>query len=156
MAGKTITENIVDSIESSRHTIVIVSKNFVDSSYCLYEFEEALRQSISEKTRHLVVIVLEDVAQDKMPKSLQTCLKTFTYISKDDNIFMDRLIYSLSYKGRGQMRNRAKYVAAYENELCKETEKENSISTFHKNVYENVIPQGNTEKENPDHYNIFP
>ncbi|XP_048778346.2 toll-like receptor 4 [Ostrea edulis] len=156
IAGKTITENIIDSIESSRHTIVIVSKNFLDSSYCLYEFEEALRQSISERKRHLLVIMLEDVAQDKMPKVLQTCLKTFTYISKDDKIFMDRLIYSLSYKRRGQMTNNAKFVAAYENELCKETEKQDSTSTFHKNVYESVIPQGSTEKEKTDNYNIFP
>jgi hypothetical protein len=98
MAGKTITENIIDSIESSRHTIVIVSRNFLDSSYCLYEFEEALQQSISEKTRHLVVIMLEEISENEMPKVLQSCLKTFTYIRKDDKIFLDRLVYSLSCK----------------------------------------------------------
>ncbi|XP_048775413.2 toll-like receptor 6 [Ostrea edulis] len=100
MAGKTITENIINSIESSRHTIVIVSKNFLDSSYCLYEFEEALRQSISEKTRHLVVVMFEEISVNEMPKVLQACLKTFTYIRKDDAIFLDRLVYSLSCKHR--------------------------------------------------------
>ena len=119
MPGRTITENIVDCIESSRHTIVIMSKNFLSSTYCLYEFEEALRQSISERNRHLLLIMLEEIKKDEMPKTLQSCLKTFTYIKKDDHIFLDRLIFSLSYKGKEQ-KKRALKDSGHENKSYEE------------------------------------
>ncbi|XP_062571858.1 toll-like receptor 2 [Saccostrea cucullata] len=156
MAGKTITENIIDSIESSRHTIVIVSRHFLDSNYCLYEFEEALRQSLSEKKRHLLVILMEEISQNKMPKVLQACLKTFTFIKKDDKIFMDRLIYSLSYKGRDSVRSGSKYNAAYENKACDETKNQENSLTFNKNVNQIGFPQGNVDNEKNKHYNMFP
>ncbi|XP_061164124.1 toll-like receptor 2 [Saccostrea echinata] len=156
MAGKTITENIIDSIESSRHTIVIMSRHFLDSSYCLYEFEEAFRQSLSEKKRHLLVILMEEISQNKMPKVLQACLKTFTFIKKDDNIFMDRLIFSLSYKGRDSVGKESKYNAAYENKSCDETKKQESTLTLDKNVYQIGLPQGNVDNEKTEQYNIFP
>ncbi|XP_061164496.1 toll-like receptor 4 [Saccostrea echinata] len=133
MAGKTITENIIDSIESSRHTIVIVSRHFLDSSYCLYEFEEALRQSLSEKKRHLLVILFEDIAEEEMPKVLKTCLKTFTYIHRDDAIFLDRLVYSLSYKQKRRKDGGKKHFVAYENPLCEQTDK-NMENIFQNNM----------------------
>ncbi|KAL3860128.1 hypothetical protein ACJMK2_010293 [Sinanodonta woodiana] len=97
--GRTIFDNVIKCVESSRHTIVLLSRNFIRSEYCLYEFQEAFQQSILEQKRHLIIVMIEEVPTDELPKELQRCLKTFTYIKKDDFLFLDRLIYALKMQG---------------------------------------------------------
>ncbi|KAK3603868.1 hypothetical protein CHS0354_042876 [Potamilus streckersoni] len=97
--GKTIFDNVIKCVESSRHTVVLLSRNFIRSEYCLYEFQEAFQQSILEQKRHLIIVMIEEVPTEELPKELQRCLKTFTYIKKDDFLFLDRLIYALKMQG---------------------------------------------------------
>ncbi|XP_062606172.1 toll-like receptor 1 [Saccostrea cucullata] len=98
--GKTIFENIVKCIENSRHTVIVLSENFLKSNFCMWEFQEAFQQSIVERKRHLIIILLEDIPDKNLPNDLKRCMKTFTFIRKDDKIFADRLLYSLSYKAK--------------------------------------------------------
>ncbi|XP_076109840.1 uncharacterized protein LOC143078770 [Mytilus galloprovincialis] len=98
--GKTIFDNVIDSVESSRHTVIILSKHFLQSHYCMYEFHEAFQQSIIERKRHMVVVLMENIPEGELPTDLKRCLKTFTYIRRDDSIFKDRLIFAMSHKGR--------------------------------------------------------
>lgn len=100
VAGKTILENIVKCVENSKHTIIILSRNFLESHFCMWEFQEAFQQSIVERKRHLILILLEDIPENNLPHDVKRCMKTFTYIRKDDAIFTDRLLYSLSYGRR--------------------------------------------------------
>ena len=60
--GKTIVDNIVDCIEASRHTIIVLSPRFMKSHWAMEELRQAYRQSLVEKTRHLIVILLETVS----------------------------------------------------------------------------------------------
>ena len=107
--GKTIFSNVCNSVESSRHTIILLSNSFIKSQFCLYEFQEAFRQSIMEKKRHLIIIMMEDVPADALPKDLRRCIKTFTYIRKDDYLFHDRLIYAMSIKQKSKSVNDKKH-----------------------------------------------
>ncbi|XP_061188089.1 toll-like receptor 6 [Saccostrea echinata] len=114
--GKTIFENIVKCIEESRHTVIVLSQNFLNSHFCLWEFQEAFQQSIVERKRHLIIILLEDIPDKDLPNDLKRCMKTFTYIKKDDKIFVDRLLYSLSYKGKiGKHQDHAHLNHGYDN-----------------------------------------
>ncbi|KAK3085696.1 hypothetical protein FSP39_007385 [Pinctada imbricata] len=105
--GKTIFDNVIDSVETSRHTVIVLSRNFLNSHYCMYEFHEAFQQSIIERKKHLIVILLEDIPTNELPKDLKRCLKTFTYIRKDDMIFEDRLVFALSYKSNKRLTSRS-------------------------------------------------
>lgn len=100
--GRTIFDNVTLSVESSRHTIILLSNHFIKSEFCLYEFQEAFRQSIMEKKRHLVIVMMEDIPEERLPRDLRRCVKTFTYIRKDDFLFTERLIYALSIKHKGK------------------------------------------------------
>lgn len=60
--GKTIFDNIVDCIESSRHTIIVLSPSFLKSQWAMEELRQAYKQSLVEKSRHLIVILLEKVS----------------------------------------------------------------------------------------------
>ena len=106
--GKTIFSNVCNSVESSRHTIILLSNSFIKSQFCLYEFQEAFRQSIMEKKRHLIIIMMEEVPTEELPKDLKRCIKTFTYIRKNDYLFHDRLIYAMSVKQKAKSVNETK------------------------------------------------
>ncbi|XP_062571803.1 toll-like receptor 6 [Saccostrea cucullata] len=123
MPGKTIFDNVIDCVEASRHTVIVLSKHFLNSHYCMYEFHEAFQQSIYERKRHLLVIMMEDIPTSDLPNDLKRCLKTFTYIRKDDKIFIDRLVYALSYKGQKAMLIDSRCrSAAYSNQTSCETD----------------------------------
>lgn len=123
MPGKTIFDNVIDCVEASRHTVIVLSKHFLNSHYCMYEFHEAFQQSIYERKRHLLVIMMEDIPMNDLPNDLKRCLKTFTYIRKDDSIFVDRLVYALSYKGQKAMLLDSRCrSAAYTNQTSCETD----------------------------------
>ncbi|XP_070191997.1 toll-like receptor Tollo isoform X2 [Littorina saxatilis] len=95
VVGKPIIDNIIDSIAASRHTIIVLSKNFVKSRWAMEELQQAYRQSMEERRCHLVVVVLESVPQSDMAPVLRRCCKTFTYLESSDSLFWDRLLYSL-------------------------------------------------------------
>ena len=98
VAGKTIFDNVTNSVEKSRHTIILLSKHFLNSQFCLYEFKEAFRQSVMEQRRHLVIVMMEDIPEQSLPRELKRCIKTFTYIRRDDSLFKERLVFALSIK----------------------------------------------------------
>nr|KAG5712611.1 hypothetical protein BaRGS_029666 [Batillaria attramentaria] len=88
--GKPIINNIVENIAASRHTIVILTTNFVRSFWGMEELQQAYLQSLEERRRHLVLVVLEDVPQSDMTPVLRRCCKTFTYLHVNDKLFWDR------------------------------------------------------------------
>lgn len=96
MVGAAISDNIVRSVENSRHTIIVVSKRFLKSEWCLLEFRTALHQSLLEKKRHLIILLLEDIPTSDFEPELRSCMQTLTYVKSSDCWFWDKLIYALS------------------------------------------------------------
>ncbi|XP_061189161.1 toll-like receptor 2 [Saccostrea echinata] len=138
--GKTIFENIVKCIENSRHTVIVLSENFLKSHFCLWEFQEAFQQSIVERKRHLIIILLEDIPDKDLPNDLKRCMKTFTYIRRDDKIFFDRLLYSLSYKGKAVRNPKlAQINPGYDDKGNKEDDKVNEEDVIKMMNERNVI-----------------
>lgn len=97
--GAAISDNIVKSVEKSRHTILVVSENFLKSEWCLLEFRTALHQSLLERRRHLIIVLLGDVTITKnFEPELKRCLQTLTYVKANDRWFFDKLLFALSQK----------------------------------------------------------
>lgn len=96
MVGAAISDNIIYSVENSRHTVIIVSKHFLKSEWCRMEFRTALHQSLLEKKRHLIIVLLEDIPANDIEPELKRCMQTLTYVKTDDRWFWDKLVYALS------------------------------------------------------------
>lgn len=59
-AGVGITDNIVKCISSSKHVVLILSKNFIESIWCQYEVQVALVELHKRRrSKLLIAIVLE-------------------------------------------------------------------------------------------------
>ncbi|OWF49712.1 Protein toll [Mizuhopecten yessoensis] len=94
--GACISENIINSIDKSRHTILVLSPNFLGSEWCLLEFRKAFQQSLVEKTGHLIVVVKESVDLVSLEKDMRHFIETHTYLSLGDSRFWDKLNRSLT------------------------------------------------------------
>ncbi|XP_060780680.1 toll-like receptor 4 [Neoarius graeffei] len=87
-AGKAITSNIIDEgIMGSRKIIVVVSKHFVESSWCRFEFEVAQSWLVMQGNANIIIIILEDVEEEKSKKvfGLHKHLKNNTYLKWGGN-----------------------------------------------------------------------
>lgn len=104
--GAPIAENIINSIERSRHTILVISSNFVRSEWCLMEFRTAFHQSLIERRRHMIIIVMGDLPHGELDSDIKRCLKTLTYLETHDRLFWDKLVYALSDKQKPRRRSR--------------------------------------------------
>ena len=79
--GDAIEENILRAIESSRKTIVVLSRNFLQSVWCEFELQIARKECI-EKGRNLIIaVMLEELPVDsKMSSSVRRLIRANTYI----------------------------------------------------------------------------
>ena len=96
--GGTIFDNIDSKVKESRHTVLILSNHFLQSTWCKCEFWAAFSESLTQKKRHLIMVITEDLKEDLIEPTMKRCLKTFTYVRTDDRLFWDKLVYSLSDK----------------------------------------------------------
>ncbi|XP_046394524.1 toll-like receptor 2 [Ischnura elegans] len=78
--GGIITQNIVDSIDKSRKTILILSENFVDSQWCRWEMEMANHKLFNDSRSFLVLIELERLDRKNLPRHLRFLMDTRTYL----------------------------------------------------------------------------
>ena len=100
--GGTIFDNIDSKVKESRHTVLVLSNNFLRSTWCRCEFWAAFTESLTQKKQHLIMIILEDLDGALMEPTLKRCLKTFTYVRLDDRLFWDKIIYALSDKKKNK------------------------------------------------------
>ncbi|XP_013406435.1 toll-like receptor Tollo [Lingula anatina] len=93
--GASIAETIIDAVEASKRTILVLSQNFLDSEWCLYEFQTAHHQALQDRTNRVIVILLEDIPLKNMDNELRAYMKTKTYLRWDDPWFWDKMAYAL-------------------------------------------------------------
>ena len=63
LAGPDITDNIVESIEASRKSLLVVSNAFAASSWCQFELTMAQTRLFEEDRDNLILVLLEEIAE---------------------------------------------------------------------------------------------
>ena len=93
--GKAVAENIIQCIESSKCTLMIVSRNFVQSEWCCYEFKAAHYEAIKERKGNILLVLLEELDEKQLDADIKMYIKTHTYLETRHPQFTERLILSL-------------------------------------------------------------
>ena len=81
LAGVWIAENIIGAIRRSRKTIVVLTRSFLASKWCQYEFHMARMEEMYSRKDQAVLFVLmyEDIDTDTLSLEMLDCIKSETY-----------------------------------------------------------------------------
>merc|ERR1719510_1364780 len=103
-----IPDQIVESVESSRRTVIVLSENYVKSVWTKMEFNVAHTQALNDSIQRLIVIKHGDLPDlGDMDDNMGEYLKMTTYLDSEDPWFWEKLRYALPHRGwRRQQRKR--------------------------------------------------
>ena len=93
--GIPICDNITRAIEGSRCTLVVVSRNWLQSDWCQFEFRVAHCLATVEKQSRLIVVLQEKIPPEEIKGDLELYIKTFTYLDSANKLFWPRLLTDL-------------------------------------------------------------
>ncbi|CAH2083536.1 unnamed protein product [Euphydryas editha] len=86
VVGDYIPEQIARSVDQSRYTIIVLTRNFVNSMWGRMEFRTAHARD------RVILLMLEDLSADKsLDQELRAYISMNTYVKADDPLVWDRL-----------------------------------------------------------------
>ena len=93
--GAPILENILNSINQSKRMIVVLSRNFAKSKFCLLEFRAAHQKVLEDGMNYLIIILFDDVDMAEVHDEIKLYMRTNTYLSVSNRWFWEKLVYAL-------------------------------------------------------------
>ena len=87
LVGNVIEETIVESIERSRKTILVLSQHFLQSNWCYFEMQMARNRLFMRGRDCLIPLLMEDIPLETLGRSstLRNLLETKTYLKWTEN-----------------------------------------------------------------------
>uniref|UniRef100_A0A336LF35 CSON011053 protein n=1 Tax=Culicoides sonorensis TaxID=179676 RepID=A0A336LF35_CULSO len=93
--GEQIDRQIIESVEESRKTIIVLSRHFIASHWANMEFTTAHYKMLEEKKPKILLILHGDIETADLGPELKSYIKTTTYLKSDDKWFEKKLLYAL-------------------------------------------------------------
>jgi hypothetical protein len=95
-AGEFVCDNIMSAITTSKKTLIIMSKHFLKSDWCIFEMNMARMETIKTGRNVLCVIMLEEVPSKGLPLEILDIVRQQTYMEVPLNdehmdLFWDRV-----------------------------------------------------------------
>ncbi|XP_036413667.1 toll-like receptor 13 [Colossoma macropomum] len=110
--GKPIMDNIVDGIYSSRKTICVISRHYLESEWCSREIQVASFRLFDEKKDVLILVFLENIPAHQLSPyyRMRKLIKKRTYLSwpkpgEDTRVFWEKLRMALEAKETSKEEN---------------------------------------------------
>ena len=85
LVGRDIVDNVIESMEESRKTLLIVSNAFASSQWCHFELTMAQTRLFRDDTNSLILVLLEDIDDVNMSPRLRLQMARQTYVEWTDN-----------------------------------------------------------------------
>ena len=83
LPGSYIAENILRAIKSSRKTVIILSPAFLDSKWCMYEFNMARMEGLYGRNGESIIFIVmyEEIDITRITDEMRECLESESYLS---------------------------------------------------------------------------
>lgn len=88
-----IADTIIEAAESSKRTVIVLSKNFLQTEWCRFEYKSALREVLRDRRNKVVFVLLGEISSREIDPDLRLYLKISTCIQWGDNLFWQKLKY---------------------------------------------------------------
>ena len=95
LPGNDIAENITSAIHRSRKVIVIMSQNYIDSYWCMFEYNMARVESIyARNTENILFLVfLEEISAKNLPLIVLELIRSQTFIEYPNDEYGDTVFW---------------------------------------------------------------
>ena len=94
LVGRDIVDNIVESMEDSRKTLLIVSNAFASSQWCHFELTMAQTRLFRDDINSLILVLLEEIDDVNMTPRLRLQMARQTYVEWTDNPVGQQLFWA--------------------------------------------------------------
>ncbi|XP_041448339.1 protein toll-like [Drosophila obscura] len=103
LVGESIPECISQSVKDSRRIIILMTNNFLKSTWGRLEFRLALHATSQDRCKRLIVVLYPEVENfDDLDSELRAYMVLSTYLKRDDPNFWSKLIYSMPHTRQGE------------------------------------------------------
>ncbi|XP_070073992.1 protein toll [Drosophila takahashii] len=98
LAGESIPDCIGRSVRDSRRIIILMTDNFIKSTWGRLEFRLALHATSQDRCKRLIVVLYPDVKNfDSLDSELRAYMVFNTYLERSHPNFWNKLIYSMPH-----------------------------------------------------------
>lgn len=96
--GEFIHKQIADSVQNSRRTLILLSKDFLKSVWGQLEFKVAHRQSMAEGRARVILVLYGEIdVNADLDDELKAYIKTNTYVKWGEPWFWNKIKYALPH-----------------------------------------------------------
>lgn len=98
LVGESIPDCINQSVKGSRRIIILMTKNFLKSTWGRLEFRLALHATSRDRCKRLIVVLYPDVEHfDDLDSELRAYMVLNTYLDRNNPNFWNKLMYSMPH-----------------------------------------------------------
>lgn len=83
--GISMAENITHAISNSKKAVLLINRNFLKDSWCEYETNMAVVESITTKRNMLVIVIMDQIDMNELPIYIQKLLKSERSLEYPEN-----------------------------------------------------------------------
>ena len=96
VASGYLSDAIVEAMEASRRSILVISENFLKNEWCRYEFKSAHLEVLRTNQRHkLILIFIGKINAKDFDPDIRFWLKTSTFLQWGEKMFWEKLRYAM-------------------------------------------------------------
>ncbi|XP_015113349.1 toll-like receptor 6 [Diachasma alloeum] len=94
-AGANVADAVAEAADSSRRTILILSRNFLHGEWARFEFKSALREALRGKGRSVILLLVGGVCPRDLDADLRKRISSHTVLVWGDKLFWQKLKFAM-------------------------------------------------------------
>ncbi|XP_016841506.3 toll-like receptor 6 [Nasonia vitripennis] len=94
-AGSSVAEAVAEAADSSRRTILVLSRNFLHGEWARFEFKAALREALRGRGRNVILLLVGGVCPRDLDAELRRRLSSHTLLVWGDKLFWQKLRFAM-------------------------------------------------------------
>ncbi|XP_071109000.1 toll-like receptor 4 [Haliotis cracherodii] len=87
LPGEPIASNIVNAIDKSRKTLIVLSPAFLKSDWCVFEYHIALQSRVNRRQDNLLILMYEHVPVKDVPREMAVLLSNNSYLEYNTDVY---------------------------------------------------------------------